>query len=232
MEYYYGQPEGDNIALDEAESRHLLRVRRARPGDTILVTDGTGNLYEAIVGDDGRKSCILRVKSKTVTTRPAFGLHIAVAPTKHMDRIEWFLEKAVETGIGEVSFIECMHSERREMKTDRLFRVMIASMKQSLGVFLPTINPMVKFDAFLDRSFNGAKIICTGEAEGTSTMKKNCTPGSGLLALVGPEGDFHPDELKLATSKGFTPTSLGNKRLRTETAALNVCTVYNFLQLQ
>ena len=232
MEYYYGQPEGDHITLEETESRHLLRVRRARPGDIVFVTDGAGNLYEATVDEAGKSSCILRVKSTITTAPPAFSLHIAVAPTKNMDRIEWFLEKAVETGIGEVSFIECSRSERRDLKTDRLLRVMISSMKQSLGVFLPKINPMVKLDAFLGRNFDVVRIICTSEAEAMSTMKKNCMPGLSLIALIGPEGDFHPDELKLAISRGFTPTSLGNKRLRTETAALNVCTVFNFLQLQ
>jgi len=232
MEYYYGQPEGDTITLDEAESRHLLKVRRARPGDAVYVTDGAGNLYEALVGDTHQKACVLQVRSTKTFAPPPFGLHIAVAPTKNMDRIEWFLEKAVETGIAEVSFIECSRSERRDLKTDRLLRVMISSMKQSLGVLLPRINPMMKLDAFLEKNFDAVRIICTAEAEETSTMKKNCMPGISLVALIGPEGDFHPDELKLATGKGFTPTLLGNKRLRTETAALNVCTVFNFLQLQ
>ena len=226
-DYYFGHAEGNTVVLSGEEFNHLKNVKRIKTGDTILVTDGNGNLFTCQFA--GNNSPLTLVKCENFV-RKNYTLHIAVAPTKNIDRIEWFLEKAVESGIDIISFLQCRHSERKEIKTDRLTRVAIAAMKQSKKTFLPVINDMIGINEFIQKNHVGTKLIFT--QNGNGNFKSNYKANNGLLAVIGPEGDFHTDEINLAIENGFQSTSLGDSRLRTETAALTVCTLFNFLNTQ
>jgi 16S rRNA (uracil1498-N3)-methyltransferase len=232
MDLYYGKSSGNNIILDEEESNHLINVRRAVNGHVVHVTDGHGNLFTTELIKTEKRNCTLQIIQTTVSSGKNYHLHIAIAPTKSIDRIEWFLEKATETGIDEITFLQCRHSERKEIKEERLNRVLIAAMKQSMKTFLPKLNPMIDFKTFMEKKNAGTLLICTMEAGETDSLKKNYKAGNDLLTLIGPEGDFHPDELALALKCGYKPTTLGSSRLRTETAALTVCTLFNFINSQ
>jgi 16S rRNA (uracil1498-N3)-methyltransferase len=230
MDYYFGKLSKENeVILDADEANHLVNVRRAKTGDLIHVTDGEGNLFVCEVRQVGKHICELSLLEKIKTPRPPYYIHIAIAPTKNIDRIEWFLEKATENGIDEVSFIICRHSERKEIKIERLQRVILAAMKQSQKTFLPKMNPAIDFKKFIITKTPGKKLICSMAAEKHDNLKRNYTAGESIVTLIGPEGDFHSDELSLASQLGYHAISLGNFRLRTETAALNVCTIVNFI---
>ena len=229
MDLYFGQPIGNKIILDEDESNHLINVKRVRTGEIVSVTDGEGYLYKTELLQVEKRLCVLNILEKVLTPKKPFQLHLAIAPTKSIDRIEWFLEKATETGIDEISFLVCRHSERKEIKTERLKRVLVSSMKQSMKTFLPKINPIIDFKTYVSGNLSGIKLICTMNSEGIESFKNNYSAGNNLNVLIGPEGDFHPEEIILAKQSGYKPTSLGNSRLRTETAAINVCTLFNFM---
>lgn len=230
MELYFGQTYGDNtISLDEDESNHLLKVNRKNIGDSVFVTDGEGRLFTTQLIEKTKRNCILEIKSVTQTKERNQKLHIAIAPTKSIDRLEWFLEKATESGIDEITFLVCRHSERRDLKEDRLKRVLIAAMKQSLKTFLPKLNPVIDFNDFVKRENADLKLIFTTTAPPEKNLKINYQKGTSLTALVGPEGDFHESELELAQNNGYIYTTLGPSRLRTETAGINVCMLYNFI---
>jgi 16S rRNA (uracil1498-N3)-methyltransferase len=232
MELFYGNPSGHLIVPQEDELNHLIKVKRASRGDTVFLTDGQGHLFETIVSSIDKKNCSLEIVSTQSFSPRKNALHIAVAPTKNMDRIEWFLEKATETGIEEISFLKCRHSERKEIKTERLMRVMISSMKQSVKYFLPKINPMIDFSSFIEKTNTGNRYIFTMTAQKKNNLKSLYKNGESLTAVIGPEGDFHMDEINEATQGGFISASLGESRLRTETAALSVCTIFNFINEQ
>ena len=229
MDIYFGKPSDNKIILDEDESNHLINVKRVRIGDLVHVTDGEGNIYLTELLNLEKRSCTLGIRETKRANKNPFHLHIALAPTKNIERVEWFLEKATETGIDEISFLQCRHSERKEIKTERLNRVVVAAIKQSIKPFLPKLNPMVDFKTFISGNFSGTKLICTMHVEKIEDLKKNYLPGNNLTVLIGPEGDFHREELNLAIEYGFKPTLLGPSRLRTETAAMTVCTLFNFM---
>ena len=230
MDYYFGTISSDDkIILEEDESNHLIHVRRSKVGDLVKITDGEGNLYIAELLRIDKKHGELIAREKIRSKKKPYHLHIALAPTKSIDRIEWFLEKATETGVDEISFFISRHSERKEVKIDRLKRVALSAIKQSQKTFLPKLNPAVEFKKFIIQQFNGTKLICSMAADEHDNMKKNYQPGHSLTVLIGPEGDFHADELALAREAGFHAISLGISRLRAETAALNVCTIFNFM---
>jgi 16S rRNA (uracil1498-N3)-methyltransferase len=227
MDYYYGIAEGDYVRLSQEEFNHLKNVRRTRPGAHVLVTDGIGHLFVAEYTGEAE---VLKIVDVQTTPPPGQTLHIAIAPTKNIDRIEWFVEKAAETGIDFISFIRCRHSERKEIRTDRLMRVLISAVKQSNKSFLPVIHPLTGFTAFIERHHEGMKLIFS--QGGDHTFKNSYQKNTNLIGLIGPEGDFHHDEMELAKQHGFIPTTLGNERLRTETAGLAVCTLFNFVNSQ
>lgn len=229
MDYYFGKPTDNIILLDDDESNHLINVKRIRTGEIVHVTDGEGNNYITEFFSIEKKKCSLKILEKNKINKNSFHLHIALAPTKNIERMEWFLEKAIETGIDEISFLKCRHSERKEIKIERLNRIAVSAMKQSLKSFLPKINPMVDFNKFVSGKLEDIKLICIMPAGENNRLNKIYLPGKNLIALIGPEGDFHADEVKFAMQSGFKPTSLGTSRLRTETAALNVCTLFNFI---
>jgi len=210
--------------LPEEESGHCIRVLRLSEGDAVLLTDGRGSFYKATITHAHPKHCEVTI-SESWKQAPLwnFYLHIAVAPTKNMDRMEWFIEKATEIGIDAVTCLNCRFSERREIKSARLEKIMISAMKQSQKATLPALEGMVDFADFVKRPFSGSKFIAHCEDEEKPLLKHIYHPGENALVLIGPEGDFSVEEIALAKENGFQPISLGESRLRTETAALVAC---------
>ena len=223
----------ENFTLSEEESKHCIRVLRLGIGDKIVLIDGKGGWYNAVITDENPKRCVVKiVEVQQKMGNRTFRLHIAIAPTKNNDRMEWFIEKATEIGIDEVSLIECKNSERNVIKTERLEKVAVAAIKQSLKAYLPKINELLAFKKFIDSTtnFKGQKFIAhCNEAVSKVHLKTLYTKGEEAFILIGPEGDFTTEEVKLALSNGFKEISLGSSRLRTETAALYCCTVINVL---
>lgn len=215
--------------LSEEESKHAIRVLRLNNGDKVQLIDGVGGFYEAEISDAHPKRTLLKILSHiSEFQKPNFYLHIAIAPTKSIDRIEWFLEKATEIGIQEITPIISEHSERKDVKTERLNKVIVSAMKQSLKAYLPVLNEAISFDAFLksieaDAELNKAIAHCEEDQE-KKYLNQVFLANNRYLILIGPEGDFSPIEIKKAISAGFIPVSLGESRLRTETAALYACT--------
>jgi 16S rRNA (uracil1498-N3)-methyltransferase len=231
--FYTPDISGETYTLNEEESKHAVRVLRLKTGDTIQLIDGKGGFYTAEIINDHQKHCSVKIISlkKEFEKRDHY-LHIAVAPTKNNDRTEWFVEKATEMGIDEISMIDCSNSERSVVKTERLEKVAISAIKQSLKAYLPKINEMTAFKKFIteNRDFKGDKFIAHCNVPGKLPhLKSLYTPKNNVLILIGPEGDFNPEEVKLALGNGFREISLGNSRLRTETAALYSCTTVNIL---
>ncbi|MBR4851761.1 MAG: 16S rRNA (uracil(1498)-N(3))-methyltransferase [Tidjanibacter sp.] len=208
--------------LDEIESGHCVRVLRLQEGDTLNITDGRGTLYDAEVVDAHPKRCSVRIVAEhhNWEQRP-YQLTVAVAPTKNIDRIEWFVEKATECGIDRIIPTLCDHSERKVIKGERLEKIAISAMKQSLKAYLPDIAPLTPLREVLTTPFEGTKLIahCEEEAERVF-IGRELKAGDNVLILIGPEGDFSPEEIALARENGFREVSLGDCRLRTETAAL------------
>ncbi len=208
--------------LDEVESGHCVRVLRLAAGDRLNITDGRGTLYDAEVVEPHPKHCTVRIVAEHPEwERRPYRLTVAVAPTKNIDRIEWFVEKATECGIDRIVPIECAHSERRIIKLERLEKIAASAMKQSLKAYLPEICPLTPVRQVLEAPFEGTKLIahCEEDAE-RIFMGELLHPGDDVLVLIGPEGDFSPEEIALARANGFREVTLGQCRLRTETAAL------------
>ena len=209
--------------LNEEESKHCIRVLRMRLDDELHITDGKGNLYRCKVVDDNAKRCTVAVVHTTPTYEPLPDkLTMAVAPTKNIDRFEWFLEKATEVGIYEVFPLECDHSERRQIKIDREEKVITSAVKQSLKAYHPTLHPMTSFKEVVTMPFEGDKFIahCNDTLGEREYLGKLVKKEGNTLILIGPEGDFSQEEITFALDNGFKAISLGKERLRTETAAL------------
>lgn len=219
--------------LSEDESKHCVRVLRMKEGDHIHLIDGKGSFYDAVIADANPKHCTVSIQSiQADEGKRSFFIHIAVAPTKNTDRLEWFLEKSTEIGIDEITPMECEHSERAVVKTDRLNRVITAAMKQSMKAFHPQLNELKRFKEVIMQSkeFEGQKFIAhCRPGDDKLPLKQAYKKGSNAFVLIGPEGDFSIDEVKLATEHGFIPISLGSSRLRTETAAVVACHTINLL---
>ncbi len=208
--------------LTEDESRHCIKVLRMKQGDRIHITDGRGNLYTAAITKADPRSCTVEVV-ETIREygRRTYRLTMAVAPTKNTDRYEWFLEKATEAGVDTVIPIECANSERRVFKSDRPEKIIASAAKQSLKAYIPALEPMTPLREIIERPFGGVKLIahCRTDSERTNIINA-IRPGSNTLVLIGPEGDFSAEEVEMAMKNGFVAVSLGESRLRTETAAL------------
>jgi 16S rRNA (uracil1498-N3)-methyltransferase len=214
--------------LPAGEAQHCIRALRLSQGDKIMLTDGKGYFYKADITAVSGKRCRVAIK-ETIFQEPArpCHLHIAVAPTKNMDRNEWLAEKATEIGLDELTFLNCRFSERKEMKTERVEKILVSAMKQSLNARLPRLNEMTDFDAFIRQDFQGRKFIAHCYEGEKSLLKDVTRKGEDTLVLIGPEGDFSPEEIEKALVNGFAPVSLGKSRLRTETAALVACCILN-----
>ena len=213
-------PTTKSIHLSEDESKHACRVLRLKMNDEVSLLDGVGGMYHARIEEDNPKKCLLQIITVTHDTKPTHEVHIAIAPTKNMDRIEWFVEKATEIGMTELTLLICDHSERKIVKTERLEKILISAMKQSKRTFIPKLNAVVTFSEFMKQHTQGALAHCEeGEKKSLQTVCKV----SNYPILIGPEGDFSPKEIVAAKSKGFDFVTLGNTRLRTETAGLYAC---------
>ncbi len=213
-----------NLILSEEESKHCVRVLRMQAGDQLRITNGTGLLFDANILDPHPKRCVVELGNprKGYDHWP-FKLHIAVAPTKNNDRLEWFLEKATEIGIDAVHLFEGFHSERRKVNHERLEKVLVAAMKQSQKSRLPLLHEMMRFEKLVKQPFSGRKFIAWIDETVRNTLAQSYQAGTDCLMLIGPEGDFSREEVTLAIENGFEPISLGEARLRTETAALSAC---------
>ena len=209
--------------LGEEESKHCIRVLRMKCGDELHITDGKGNMYRCKVVSDNPKHCTVEVVETTPNYEPlAYNLVMAVAPTKNIDRFEWFLEKATEVGISEVIPIVSEHSERREIKHERELKVITSAVKQSLKAYHPTLHPLTSFKDVVRMPFDGDKFIahCNSSLGQREYLGSLITKGHNTLILIGPEGDFSEEEITFALENGFKAITLGKERLRTETAAV------------
>jgi 16S rRNA (uracil1498-N3)-methyltransferase len=221
-----------NYVLNEDESKHCIRVLRLTQGDTIQLIDGKGGWHEAKITDDNAKKCAVTITdSRFEVGKRTYNLHVAIAPTKNMDRLEWFVEKATEIGIDEISLITCDNSERMIVKTERLEKVAISAMKQSMKAYLPKINEVISFKDFIEKNKNNTsqKYIAHCINNKAGHLKNSYKANKSVLLLIGPEGDFNQKEVKTAIDNAFAEISLGESRLRTETAALYACTVINII---
>lgn len=215
------------IKLGNDESFHCIKVLRKHVGDTIHVTDGCGNLYKGQILDQDTKKCsVLLFEVIHETDKRQFRLHLAVAPTKNIARFEWFLEKATEFGIDEITPLICEHSERVQIRIDRLQKIILSAAKQSLKTFLPIVHEPVKFKDFIQLNHPAARFVAYVEEHQTLHLK-NAYEGGNCVILIGPEGDFSKDEMQSAEKSGFKAISLGPSRLRTETAAIAACHIIN-----
>ena len=210
--------------LSEEESKHLIRVLRKKQGDAITLIDGKGLVYESVILDANPKKASLKILSKTEAEVDSFCIHLAIAPTKNPDRMEWMVEKITEIGFHELTLIETMNSERTFLKTDRLQKKIISACKQSIKFRTPKLNPNTKFnDLIKSNEFNDfQKFIAYVDEDQKHHLMDLAEPGKKYLILIGPEGDFDPKEIQLAFQSGFQAVSLGKSRLRTETAGLSV----------
>ena len=208
--------------LPEEESKHCVRVLRMGVGDELHITDGRGMLHRCKVVDDNAKRCVVEIVESTQAEPLPYHLVMAVAPTKNIDRYEWFLEKATEVGVGEIYPIESEHSERRQIKHERELKVITSAVKQSLKMYHPTLHELTPFKQVVAMPFEGEKYIahCNSTLGERPYLGKLLKKGGRMLILIGPEGDFSPEEITFAVQNGFKPISLGDQRLRTETAAV------------
>ena len=206
--------------LSEEESGHACRVLRLRQGDEIMLLNGKGDTFIAVISDAHPKRCQVEIIKKQTAEPNNLSIHIAIAPTKNMERLEWFFEKSTELGITEITLLDCRNSERRTVKTDRLDKILVSAMKQSQRKFIPKLNGLISFKEFIQTHPNGLIAHCyPGEKSTISGVfqKVNCP------ILIGPEGDFSLEEVELALKNGYKVVHLGENRLRTETAGLYAC---------
>ncbi|GAA4281803.1 16S rRNA (uracil(1498)-N(3))-methyltransferase [Gaetbulibacter aestuarii] len=213
----------NTFSFDKDESRHIVKVLRKAKGDLLTITNGKGWLFEAEILQPDQKQCSVAIISKTKQPPRPYTVHLAVAPTKMNDRFEWFLEKATEIGVDRITPLLCEHSERRVIKKERYEKVIQAATKQSLHYYMPELDDLTLFDDFIKEKFTGEKYIAHCEETEKKSLKTELKPGSHVTILIGPEGDFSSREITEARNSGFKPISLGDTRLRTETAAIVAC---------
>jgi 16S rRNA (uracil1498-N3)-methyltransferase len=217
--------ENEICVLNSEESRHCIGVLRHRTGDIVDVFSRSGEIYTAKIINDSQKKCVLNIiDTQPIYRRPEF-LHVAVAPTKNPDRYEWFVEKAVEIGIEAVTPVLSEHSERKTLNIERLEKIVVAAMKQSLNMNFPKINQPIEFKDFIRLKSEETKCIAYCEEKAIS-LAETIVSGKSTLIMIGPEGDFTKQEIEMAIAKGFIPVSLGRNRLRTETAGVVACSVF------
>ena len=228
MHVFYTPDIQTQAELPGEEAAHAVRVLRLQAGDEVTLTDGKGNFYRAAISATTNKRCLVDIL-EVLPQEPLWSghLHIAMAPTKNIDRTEWFAEKATEIGFDELTFLNCRFSERKVIKTERIAKILISAIKQSLKARLPRLNEMTDFSTFINLPFKGRKFIAHCHEGEKPLLKDIVCKGENALVLIGPEGDFSEEEVKKAVENGFEPISLGRSRLRTETAALVACHILN-----
>jgi 16S rRNA (uracil1498-N3)-methyltransferase len=211
------------FSFDKEESKHIVKVLRKTEGDILHVTNGLGDLFSIEIILASEKKCTVKIIS-TETSQPTdFYIHLAVAPTKMNDRFEWFLEKATEMGIHEITPIICDRSERKIVKNERFDKIILSAMKQSLQFFLPKLNEPISYKDFINQKHDGNLCIAHCEETDKKLLKNTIKSKEKYTILIGPEGDFSEKEIQLALANNYIPISLGNTRLRTETAAMVAC---------
>jgi 16S rRNA (uracil1498-N3)-methyltransferase len=225
--FYTQKIEGDLAFLEEEEARHCAQVLRRKPGDAVSFVDGAGTFYEGKILETSKKACAIQIMERKSEPQRDFTVHIAIAPTKSNDRFEWFLEKATEIGIDEITPLLCAHSERRKIRHDRLEKVLIAAMKQSLKATLPRLHELTSLEDFIANAQADQRFIAHLDETPTPHLQEACSPKRSVLVLIGPEGDFSPTEIALAQQHNFQSVSLGPSRLRTETAGVVACHIVN-----
>ena len=232
MQLFYN-PQLDQSAIQFSfsaeESKHIVKVLRKSEGDQLHITNGKGYLFTARILVADAKRCKAEIVRTQKKHQKMHWLHMAVAPTKMNDRFEWFLEKVTEIGVNEITPIICDHSERKVVKPERMERVMQSAMKQSLRTFLPKLNPAISYSEFIEKEHKGLKFIAHCEEEEKVELKRRVAADKDITILIGPEGDFSANEIQMAYEKGFLPVSLGEARLRTETAAIVACNTVNLI---
>lgn len=222
--FYAPDIAGNTYTLPEEESKHCIRVLRLNIGDEITLIDGKGNLFTASIANPNPKRCeVIVTDVKTEFGKRNFYLHIAIAPTKNIERLEWFLEKATEIGIDEITPILCDRSERKLVNNDRLEKIIVSAVKQSIKAYVPKLNEMISLKQFLNQHIEGQKFIAHCNSWDLPHLKNNLQLSSKVTILIGPEGDFTPSEVEQSMSKGYEEISLGTSRLRTETAGVVAC---------
>lgn len=235
MIQFYSPTIADDPVLPEADSQHCVRVLRMKPGDDVQVIDGKGGLYRCVLADAHPKHALLTIVERIEQPLPwQQSITIAVAPTKMMDRMEWLVEKLVEVGVNRIVPLRCRYSERKEIKQERLEKIAVAAMKQSLKAVLPVIEPMTPFSDFIrsmaEASPASQKFVAYCAPEIPRRLLTHAyRPGLDAVMLIGPEGDFSNEEIRMALDAGYQPVSLGESRLRTETAALYACSAFHIL---
>lgn len=208
------------FTLNEIESGHACRVLRLKNQDIIEILNGIGGRFKAIIIDNHPKKCIVEVIEEFQDKPQQSQIHIAIAPTKNMDRMEWFVEKATEIGVTHISFLQCKNNERKVLKLDRIEKILVAAMKQSKRTFLPVLTDLTNFNEFVKANPNGYIAHCN-EGEKSNLLNQKAVLNTPIL--IGPEGDFTIDEVKFAQQNGYHTIDLGENRLRTETAGLYAC---------
>jgi len=227
MNVFFAEIREHEAFLNEEESWHCVKVLRRKEQDEVVVIDGKGTRAVGRITQAHPKQCVVAVSEKQFfePTR-SYRLHLAIAPTKNIDRIEWLIEKAVEIGIDEISFLKCHNSERTVIKTDRIQKIIDSAVKQSLQYYMPALHGLTDFNAFVSNDAAQVRLIAHCDEDNKQHLKAHCKPGQAYSILIGPEGDFSQAEIGLAKQKGYLPVSLGESRLRTETAGLYACACF------
>lgn len=221
MHVFYTPDILTSCEMPEEEAGHCLRVLRLTVGDEVMLTDGKGSFYKAVISAATGKRCQVKVVEELPQEKGWNAwIHVAMAPTKNMDRTEWFAEKATEIGFDELTFLNSRYSERKVIKTERVEKILVSAVKQSLKASKPVLHEMTDFNRFIAQDFPGQKFICHCNEGEKTLLKEAIEPGKDAVILIGPEGDFSEEEVAKALACGFQPISLGKSRLRTETAAL------------
>lgn len=235
MQLFYNpnlSAQSHEVIFDKEESRHIIKVLRMKEGNRFQITNGKGSFFEAEITNANPKGCLVKILSEETQTPLPYYLHLAVAPTKLNDRYEWFLEKATEIGVSEITPIICDHSERKTIKPERYEKIIQSAMKQSLKAYLPVLNPMASLRDFIESNKNPETLKFIAHCEDASangqetdkkSLKSRLHPYKNVLIIIGPEGDFSSEEIDFAIKNDFLPVSLGKSRLRTETAAVVAC---------
>lgn len=224
MYLFYTPDIAEHHFLSEEESQHCVRVLRYTRGDEILLTDGKGCTYTARITNPHPKHCEFEITAQEQQRKAHdFHLHIAIAPTKNIERLEWMVEKCTEIGVDEITPLLCRFSERKQIRCDRLEKIVLSAAKQSLTPYLPRLNPLTDYDTFVRQATEETKFIAHCYKEDKRELKDELQRGKSVVVLIGPEGDFSEQEVEQALSLGFCPVSLGNTRLRTETAGVVAC---------
>jgi len=217
------------LHLDEEESKHCIKVLRKQAGDLIRITDGKGSFYNALISKADPRQCGFVIQEHVVDPPRQSGVHIAISPTKNSERIEWFVEKSVEIGVDRITLIHCKTSERTFIKTDRLKKVAISAMKQSIKSTLPEIDALVPFNAFVRSQIARQKFIAQVDSENPVQLQNVMKSNTDTVVMIGPEGDFTAEEVDIALAADFVKVSLGKSRLRTETAGIVACHIFNLV---